>query len=176
MTEIASANAAIEQAKAAGAEVYAHDSYVALKDSMNHVMVKIESQKSKFIKNYSEAKGELAGVTHFAGLVTKQAETGKDELKVEIQKTIAEVKTLIEADRQLILQAPRGKEGTTALLAIKAEVDAVEMSINETSALMEKGDYMATLNKAKAAKEKATSINTELTNVIAKYKINVRTK
>lgn len=174
--EIDAANAAIEQAKAAGADVYVHENYVALQDSLNGVMVNIESQKSKFIKNYSTTKEHLAGVTQFAGEVKQQAETRKVELKVEIQNIINEVKTLIESNRQLILEAPKGKEGTSALMAIKGEIDAVEAAINETNTLFETGDYLTTLDKGKAAKEKANSINIELSKVIAKYKANVKNK
>ena len=171
--EIDAANAAVEEAKTAGADVYVPDTYVALQDSLNGAMVSIESQKSKFIKNYSDSKEHLTGVTQFAGEVKQQAETRKEELKVEIQNAIAEVKTLIDANRQLILDAPKGKEGTSALVAIKGEIDAIETSINETSTLFESGEYLASLDKANAAKDKATSINTELTQVIAKYKSNV---
>lgn len=174
--EIDAANAAIEQAKTAGADVYVHEAFVALQDSMNSVMVSIESEGSKFIKIYATAKEDLAGVTQFAGEIQQQAETRKEELKIEIQNTIAEVKTLIESNRQLILEAPRGKEGTSALIAIKGEVDAVETSINETSTLFESGDYMSCLDKANAAKEKAIAINSELTEVITKYKANVQSR
>jgi len=174
--DIDAANAAIEQAKLAGADVYVQESFIALQDSLNSVMVSIESQKSRFIKNYSEAKANLANVTKFAAEVEQQAETRKEELKVEIQNTISEVKTLIESNRQLILEAPKGKEGTSALIAIKGEIDAVETSINEINTLFESGDYLATLDKAGAAKEKASAINTELTEVIAKYKANIRNR
>jgi hypothetical protein len=174
--EVDAANIAIEEARSAGADVYVSDSFVALQDSMNSVMVKIETQNSKLFKNYSTAKEHLIGVSEFAGEVKQQAETRKEELKIEIQNTIAGLKTLIESNRQLILEAPRGKEGTSALLAIKGEIDAVETSLNETSIMFETGNYLATLDKVKAAKEKATAINTELTDVIAKYKASVKVK
>lgn len=174
--EIDSAIAAIDQAKTAGADIYVHDSYIALQDSLKGVLATIESQKSKLIKNYTTAKEHLTGVTQFAGMVTQQAENRKEELKKEIQNTITEVKTLIESNKQLILDAPKGKEGTSALVAIKGEITAIETSINETSNLFETGEYLATLDKAKAAKEKARAINTELTDVITKYKANVKSR
>lgn len=174
--EIDAANEAIELAKSAGADVYIHDSFVALQDSLNSVMVSIEAEKSKFFRNYASAKEHLAGVTQYAGEVKQQAENRKEELKVEIQNTIAEVKTLVESNRKLILEAPKGKEGTSALEAIKGEIDAIESSINETSTLFEAGDYLSSLDKAKVALEKSTAINTELTDVIAKYKSNVKGK
>jgi hypothetical protein len=174
--EIDTATSAIEQAASAGANIYVHEDFIALQDSLNNVMVSIEAQKSKFISNYATAREHLAGVTQFAGEVTQLAETRKEEMKTEIQNTISEVKTLIESNRQLILEAPRGKEGTSALMAIKGEIDAVENTLNETSTLFDSGDYMATLEKAKSAREKAIAINTELTGVIAKYKSNIQGK
>ena len=173
-TEIDLANAAIEETKAAGAETYAHDNFITLQDSMNRVMVNLEVQKSKLLKNYTSVVEGLSGVTGFAHEVKLETENRKAELKNEIQKTIAEVKTLIETNKQLILEAPKGKEGATALVAMQGELDSIEAAINEASTMLESGDYLATLDKARAAKEKAYSINTELTEVIAKYKGNVK--
>ncbi|MFO7669684.1 MAG: hypothetical protein R6W31_08510 [Bacteroidales bacterium] len=172
--EMDAANAAIEQAKTAGAELYVNENYVALQDSMNSVMVNIETQKSKVIKNYSAVKEQLASVTQLAGEVKQQAETRKEEIKVKVENTIAEVKSLIEANHQLILEAPKGKEGASALVAIKGELEAIETAINETTTIFQNGEYLASLDKALVAKEQAVAINTELLDVIAKYKGKVK--
>lgn len=172
--EIDAANNAIEQAKSAGADVYTPESYIALQDSMKGVMAGIESQKSGLFRKNSKAKEQLAGVTQLAEEVKQEAEARKEQIKVEIQNTIAETKNLIQSNRQLILEAPKGKEGTSALVAIKGEIDAVESSINDTTAFSGSENYVVALDKAKAAKEKAVSINSELSNVIAKYKANVK--
>ena len=174
--EIDQANAAIEEAKTAGAETYAHDNFIALQDSFNMVMVNLETQNSKMFKNYTTVVEGLAGVTQFAQDVKLETENRKLEVKTEIQNTIAEVKTLIESNRQLILEAPKGKEGTSALVAIKGELDGIEATINEVNNTLESGDYLATLEKTKAAREKANAINVELTEVIAKYKGNVKNR
>ena len=172
--EIDAANAAVEQAKAAGADIYVNDNYVALQDSLNAVMVSIEAEKSKFIKNYATSKEGLAGVASYATEVKQMAEKRLEEIKLEIEENIAAVNTLIDVNRQLVSEAPKGKEGTSALVAIKGEIDAIEASIQETGAMLENGEYLATHEKVKAAKEKASSINAELTEVIAKYKANAR--
>jgi hypothetical protein len=174
--EINAANAAIENAKIAGADVYVPESYIALEDSMSAVMVRIEAQNSKLIKTYSASKEELAGVTKFAEEVIQQTEQRKDSLKMEIQNTIAEVRPLIETNRQLITEAPKGKEGTTALVAIKGELSAIEVSLDQAAGMIESEAYLEIMDKASAAKAKAESINAELTQVIAKYKANVQGK
>ena len=174
--EIDQANAAIEEAKSAGAETYTHDNFIALQDSFNMVMVNLETQKSKMFKNYTTVVEGLTGVTQYAQEVKLETENRKLEVKAEIQNTIAEVKSLIETNRQLILEAPRGKEEASALVAIKGELDGIEATINEANNTLETGDYMATLEKTRAAREKANSINVELTEVIAKYKGNVKNR
>ncbi|MCU4164377.1 hypothetical protein [Carboxylicivirga caseinilyticus] len=167
--EIDTTKEAIEQAKAAGAEVYVHENFIALQDSMDHVMINVESEKTKLFKNYTAVKEQLANVALYAVEVKNLSEVRKEELNVEIQKTITEVKGLIESNRNLILEAPKGKEGTTALIAIKGEIDAIEISLNDATTQLASGDYIATLDKTKAIKEKASAINTELSEVIAKY-------
>lgn len=172
--EIDAANAAVAEAMSAGADMYTPEDFIALKDSLNAVLAGVEEQGSKFIKNYSTAKEELTGVAQFAQAVLEKSEARKEELKLESQNTITGVRTLIETNRQLILQAPKGKEGTSALVAIKGELNTIETSVNEANTLLDSGEILPSLDKGKAAMEKATAINTELTEVIAKYKANVR--
>lgn len=172
--EIDAANTAIEAAKTAGAELYQYEGFVALQDSMKSVMVNIENQKSKFIKNYSDAKTQLDAVTVMAQSVLQNTLTRIEEVKVEVQNTTAEVKTLIETNRQLIKEAPKGKEGATALLAIKEELNVIETTLTNAETKFNANEYLTALDMVKASKEKATSINSELTEVIAKYKSNVK--
>ncbi len=168
--EIDAANAAIDSAKAVQADLYVPANFVALQDSMNAVMVEVEAQKSKLFKKYTKVSEGLVGVTALAQEVKVQAVTRKEEVKVEATNTIAETTTLIEANRELLKKAPKGKEGAAALAAMKDELDAIEVAVAEATATFDAGDLLGALDKAKAAKDKATSINTELNDVIAKYK------
>ncbi len=175
-TEIDAANAAIEEARVAGAEIYLHESFVSVQDSLNVVMLNMESEKSKFMKNYTIVKEQLAGVVQYAQEVKISAEMRKEEMNAEVLKAISEVQELVAANRQLILDAPNGKEGTSALDAISAELAAVEVAVDEVNTAVEAADFMAAFDKIFAAKEKAASINTELTEVISKYKASASNK
>ena len=171
-TEIENADAAIEEAFNAGAKLYLPDNYIALKDSMKSAMEEIESEKSNFIKNFTSAKEKLTMVSALAQELTQQTETKKEEIKVEIQTLISDVTSLIETNKKLITEAPKGKEGTSALNAIKSELSEIETSVNDANALFTNGEFLLTHDKIKAAKEKATLINEELVSVISKYKSN----
>ena len=167
--EIDAANTAIEAAKTAGAELYVPQEFAAVQDSMMSVQEKIEGQKSKWFANFDEAKTQLSEITTLATKAAENAEVRKNEIKEEIQKTLAEVKTTLEENKKLLTEAPTGKEGKTALEAIRAEITLLESSVNEATALLEKGEFLPTLDKVKASKEKALSINNELKGAIAKY-------
>jgi hypothetical protein len=167
--DLDAANSAIEAAKTAGADLYVPDAFAALQDSMKVITEKIELQKTKMFRKYGEVKKELSAVTLLANQVSEQTEVRKAEVKTEVQNTLAEVKTILQEDKQLITKAPRGKEGSAALLEIKNEITIIEGSVDEATKMLEGNQYIQALDKVKAAKEKASSINAELKNVIAKY-------
>lgn len=172
--EIDSANAAINAAKTAGAEIYANEEFTALQDSMKVALESIETGKSKIIKNYGDAKEMLLMVTGKAGEVKLLAETRIEELKVKIQASTDEINRLIAENKQLLSEAPKGKEGTTALVAIRNENSLIETSLAEAATMFANADYQGADMKLSAALEKAMSINTELSGVIDKYKAATR--
>jgi cell fate (sporulation/competence/biofilm development) regulator YlbF (YheA/YmcA/DUF963 family) len=174
--EIDSANLAITAAQSAGAELYLSAEYAALKDSMNSVMTSIETEKSKFIKNFNDAKEGLLGVSAMAQTLTEKTAATIEELKKEIQAGIDEIVNLNESNSLLVLEAPKGKEGTAALEAIKAEIQLVDTSVLECKDLLEASSLMEAKTKVMATKEKAMALNSELTEVIAKYKSNVKAR
>jgi len=174
--EIDAANAAIDEVKMAEAEVYAYDSFVMLNDSMSKAMILIENEKSEFFKNFDQAKEHLLGVVQFAQEVKQKTGENKERLKMEIQTAIGETTSLIESCNQLMTEAPKGKEGTMALTAIKNEIMAVDVSVNEANALLMGGQLLPAKEKISAAMEKANSIKAELTDVITKYQSKSKRK
>jgi hypothetical protein len=168
--EIDNANAAIQAAQTAGADIYVPEAYAALQDSMNATTASIEAKKSKLFKSYKKEKAQLVSIVQLGNDVKLKTEQRIEELKAEIQSTLTDVNNLVAQNKELLGQAPRGKEGTTALMAIKADLATIETSVGEIQAAVGTESYIATLDKAKAVKEQATSINTELTTVIEKYK------
>jgi len=167
--EIDQAKTAIEAAEASGAATYVPDAFAVVKDSMNSVLQSIEVEKSKFFRNYKDAKEALVGITAMAGDVKGKSEARQEELKAEIQTAMTNVQALIDEDKQLLTKAPRGKEGTAALKAIKDDITVIEGSLAEAKTMFEGGELLATVDKLNAAKDKATAINNELKEVIAKY-------
>jgi hypothetical protein len=168
--ELDALTAAIEDARAAGADVFLPVEFAALQDSMNAINTMVEEQKGKLFGNFKAVSGKIAELTATATTVKDNVEARKVEVKDEIDNLMVEVSTLVGEAKGLVAKAPRGKEGAAAVEAIKTEIGVVETAISEATGKLESGDLMGTLDQLKAAKEKVTAITTELTDVIAKYK------
>ncbi len=166
--EIDAANKAIAAAKAAEAGIYVPADFAAVQDSMNAIMTEVAAQDSKLIKKFGPVKVKLESVLAQANSVSAQAAVKKDEVKKEVETLMTGIKTVIEENKTLITKAPRGKEGTAVLEQIKTEIATIESSAGEAQGLYDKGAYMDALNKLKAVKDRADSINAELKEAIAK--------
>ena len=99
-----------------------------------------------------------------------KTEAKKEEVKKELEVALEEVKVVMEENNTLFAKAPKGKEGKEALEQIKAELGVIETTIADATNMLASGDYLPALDKVKAAKEKAASINEELKAAIAKTK------
>jgi hypothetical protein len=168
--EIDATNAAIEAAKTAEAAVYVPAEFAAVQDSMNAVMADITAQESKLFKNFKTSKAKLATTLTLANQVAANAAVKKEEVKKEVEAGMTAIKAVIEENKTLMTKAPRGKEGAAVLEQMKTEMTTIEASVVEAQGLFDKGSFMDALNKVKAASERATGINTELKDAIAKVK------
>jgi hypothetical protein len=168
--EIDATNAAIEAAKTAEAAVYVPVEFAAVQDSMNAINADIAAQESKLFKKFGPAKVKLAATLTLANEVAVKAAAKKEEVKKEVETLMTEIKAVIEENTALMKKAPRGKEGAAVLEAMKTDMATIEVTVVEAQGLYDKGSFMDALNKAKAAKERAAGINTELKDAIAKVK------
>lgn len=169
-TEIDAANAAIEAAKTAEAAVYVPMELAAVQDSMNSVMSEVTAQDSKLFKKFGPVTVRLESTLALANKVTADAGVKKGEVKTEVDTLMTDIKSVIEENKSLLTKAPRGKEGAAVLEQIKTEMATIEGSVTEAQGMYDKGAYMDALNKLKAGKERADSINVELKDAIAKVK------
>jgi hypothetical protein len=162
--ELDAVNAAIEDARTNGADVYLPGEYASLQDSMNVINQLVEEQKGKLFKSYKVVKAKVANLTAAAATVKGNVETKKVEVKAEIDALTVEVTGLVATAKAYVAKAPRGKEGAAAVDAINTEVGNIETGLTqEIPAKLTAGDLMGALDWLKATKEKVNGIITELT-------------
>ncbi|MEQ8336858.1 MAG: hypothetical protein RIA62_05915 [Cyclobacteriaceae bacterium] len=172
--EIDAAQAAIDSAKTTGADIYASDSFVALQDSLEVILEQIQEEKSDFFANYDSLTIQLNYISQQADELSSQTATKKLEIGNQIQSTMAEVRNLISANKQIMLEVPQGKEATETLQNIQQALNSVESAVAETDSLVSTGQLIPGLDKAMIAKEKVTTINSELQTMVDKTKIKTR--
>ena len=168
--EIDMAKAVIDSAKTVETNRYLAAEFQAIQDSLNAALANIEEQNSKSAlgRNYNEAKRVLGVVTQMAQDAIAKTDAKKEELKAQNETLSAELQTLIQENKALILKAPKGKEGKAALDLISQDLTVIETTVNDATTLIANGDILSANDKLNAAKEKATAINTELKEAIAK--------
>ncbi|NOU16441.1 MAG: hypothetical protein HOO91_02650 [Bacteroidales bacterium] len=168
--QINAVNAAIDSAAKVEAGIYLPTEFAAVQDSMKTINADVEVQKSKLFKKFGPAKIKLEALLVQTKQLVANTATKKEEVKKEVETTMTDIKAIIEENAKLFKKAPRGKEGAAVLEQIKTEMATIDASVVEAQGIYDKGAYMDALNKIKAAKERATGINTELKDAIAKVK------
>jgi hypothetical protein len=168
--QIDAVNVAIDSAAKVEAGIYIPTEFAAVQDSMKAIMADVEVQKSKLFKKFGPAKTKLEALLIQTRGVAKNAVAKKEEVKKEVETTMTAIKATIEENGKLFKKAPRGKEGAAVLEQIKTEMGTIDASVVEAQGMYDKGAFMDALNKIKAANERATGINTELKDAIAKVK------
>jgi predicted small lipoprotein YifL len=168
--QIDAAKAAIETARAAEADIYAPDEFRALQNEMSAIMANIEAENSKTFKNFKEPTAQLETILTNASTVVENTGIAKEAAGLEVQSLLDEVNNLIAENKELVTQAPKGKEGAAVIAQIQNEMSVIEASVAEAANLYQQGKYMAVRDRLKAAIENVTSINNELKDAIAKVK------
>ncbi|UCF63265.1 MAG: DUF4398 domain-containing protein [bacterium] len=167
---VEAAKNAVDSAKSAQADLYVPDEFQNIQDSLNAALSEIQAQDSKFFisRDYTHAKKLLESTTSMAETVIEDANFRKDEIRVEVQESLAELKLLLEENKNLMSKAPKGKDGRQALEIIEDEITVIEASLSEVSALITNGDYINAKDKIDAGLVEVQSINDELREAIAK--------
>ena len=82
--EIDAAKAAIEEVRAAQADIYLPGEFSAINDSLRVAMEKVEAQKGKLFKSYKKVKLQLVNIPTMAATIKANTETKKAEVKAEL--------------------------------------------------------------------------------------------
>lgn len=165
--QIDAANAAVQAAQAAEADVYVPAEFAALQDSLNAALQEVETQKAKTFGRFSAVAVRLEAIPPAAEIVVANAAAAKEVVRLEATTLFDEIAVLLAENAELIKKAPRGKGGAAVLEAIKNETIVIEGTVAEARAMFDQGNFMGARERAKAAKESTIAINTELKDAIA---------
>jgi trimeric autotransporter adhesin len=152
---INAAKAAVEAAKTAGASDYAPAALAAADSAVAALDAELKAQGEKFslTRSYTKAAELAVAVKAAADKAAAEAVTGKEQMKAEATTLIAGVRGTLDAAKQALAKAPKGKGSATDLEAMNADVAGVESSLAAMDSAMAAGNFKDAKVKAEAAKQ-----------------------
>lgn len=148
------AKAALEAAKTAGASDYAPAALAAADTAAAALDAELKAQTEKFslTRSYTKAAELAAAAKTAADEASAAAVTGKEQMKAEATTLIAGVRGGVDAAKQALAKAPKGKGSAADLEAMNADVTGVETALGEMDSAMAAGNFKDAKVKAEAAK------------------------
>lgn len=165
-TELKTSEDALAGAQTAEAEQYAPASYQAALDSLNAAKLEIQKQDSKFslFRSYGHSKELLTSAQKLAEKAVSDAQTAKEQMRVEDSLLIVQVDGLYTSAQAAVAAAPKGKGTKADIELIKADLGSVEQAISAAKADYDAGKYLAVKSKLEAS---TTQLNRIVTDVAA---------
>lgn len=168
--DLTAAQTALATADEAEADLYVADLYVAAQDSFAAAQAEIETQNgaSQFSRDYARAQSLLQFVATTATQAQAEVETRKAAMIAETDTLILQAEEAVAQAQALMAQAPTGKDGALALVAIGEDAGTAASTLEEAKAAQAAGDIARAHDLAKAALDQATVLVGELNGAMAK--------
>jgi hypothetical protein len=165
--ELATAKAAIDSARIAGADKYLPSDFSAAQDSLKVAIAEIEKQKSAnpITVNYTKAVTLLTSTTQTARELTKQAVTINQKLLSDIDVSLLKADSLVTETKGLFANVQKSKNNKSLLDTIGNNLSAVELSLAEIPKIKTEGNLTDAQNKITSALETLDTIKVKLTPV-----------
>jgi hypothetical protein len=175
--EMDSAKQAIEKAKQMEAEEYAPNDLRAAQDSLAAADAKVNTQKGKFalFRSYKKAKVLYLSAQQLGQTAEQNAVKNKEQAKRDAQAALEQARASIASARELLAgkdaQAlKRGKETREVLKQIESELNAVDSSLVNVTALQQQEKFKQALAMAQSANQSAQGKMQELQQAIENRK------
>jgi colicin import membrane protein len=167
---IQAGSAALEQAKAAGAETYAADALQKAQDALNRADAEKKAQDEKFVlfrsyksseELYSQAKTELDAATQAAA-------AGKELAKADATKAVDDAKAAVAAANEALANAPKSKDTKADLELWANDLGTYATTVTEAETAIGAEDFLGAKAQAESVTAKATEITTSIEAAIEK--------
>jgi hypothetical protein len=169
---IDAAKKAVDEGKTAGSEKYVPAEAKKVNDSLAAALNEIKTQDDKFslFRNYDKSKEMLAQVKSEADKLKSDVAAKKEEAKKNALAGQEEAAASLKEAKALLAKAPAGKGSKADVEALKGDLKGIEDGLPELQQLIDKEDYLAAIDKAKAMKEKADGVANQVKEAMSKVK------
>jgi hypothetical protein len=142
--EMQQAQGAIDAARAAGADQYAREEFTAAEEALKHAREAVDQ------RDYRAALNAALDARERAQTAAKEAVNGKATARVDAEKAIVAAAAALN-DARVRLKAAESRAGTRTVATARRTITDEETAVQEARTAFDKGDYTASIDKAKAA-------------------------
>ena len=162
--DVASADQAMDAARAAEAPDYAPESWTAVEDHRQQLAAELDAQQKAFAitRSYDKAKTLAVETKEMADKAVAEAAAGKEQARQEASDAIAQARQLKQEVEQLLEKAPKGKGTQADVATLKADTGSTEASLTEAQAALDGGRYLDARVKADAVLRQLQDIKAEI--------------
>lgn len=164
--DIDAARHAVDTARSAGAADYAPESRRQAEELMAQLDTELQAQQKKvaLTRSYKETSRLAVAARQAADQAGIDAAAGKEAERAQAQTLLGDARTAIDAARAQLGSAPAGKGTQVEIEAMKSDLTAAEMHLNEAERAFQEGRFRDARTQADAAKATATQVMDAITS------------
>jgi colicin import membrane protein len=163
-------SAALEEAKAAGAETYAPDALQAAQDALNRAEAEKKAQDEKFVlfRSYKSSEEMYAQAKVELDAATQAAAAGKELAKADATAAIEAATAALASANEALAAAPKSKDSKADLELWANDLSTYATTVTEAEAAIASEDYLGAKSQAESVTAKATEISASIQAAIEK--------
>ena len=160
--DINAAQAEIDRAKQAQAEVWAPNEFQGADQAMTAANAEIAAQDQKWMKNYDKAKELLAQAKDQATQAATAAAANKEQARRDAETALTDADTALQAAEAALKVAPVTKDSKADLELYKSDLATLRTTLDGARAAFASEDYKKALESTASVKDKAGTIAQQL--------------
>jgi hypothetical protein len=168
--EVQAAQAALDEAKAAGADSYAAEAYGKAQETMAQANAEVEVQKGKFLlmRSFGRTKQLYRQAKADADKARSDAAAGKVQAEGEARTEIDAARAVLDGAILSVATAPAGKDSRADLEAMKGDLEALRATLGEAETAFGSGDYATARQRADKVRQEAGAIQADVAQALRK--------
>ena len=135
--EIQQAQGALDTARAAGADQYAHDEFVAAEDALKHARGAVEERDYRLALNHALDSRERAQIA------AKEAADHKALVRTDADRALAGAAAALEEARAKLKAAELARAPARSLIEPRQIIAHCDEAVQKARATFDRGDYLA---------------------------------
>lgn len=168
--ELEAARKAVEDARAAGADVYAGSEFRNASSALKEAEAEITVQDESFAlgRSYDKAIELLSTASTQAETATSATAINKTKVKGRAEADKTEAEAALKQAEASLTKAPRGKGSQADVAALEADVASAQASISEAEQNYQAGRYKEALDGFTSAKSRSEGVHNEIQQAIGR--------